>query len=116
MHLYQRHRAWLFLALAFAGIEVRADVQRIVLPRDYADFALNPETGDLVAVAAETGEAFLFRVADLEAGKTEPAAKARVGPTACAVFFKRYQDVRVFAVVCTQDAHMYCSIRTIWRS
>jgi hypothetical protein len=77
------------------------------MPEDYSDYALNPETGDILALSVDKGEAVLFRGKDLDARKIEPAAKVRVGSTPCVAFFKRYHDLRVFAVICSQDAHMY---------
>ncbi|HEV8068671.1 MAG TPA: DUF1559 domain-containing protein [Planctomycetaceae bacterium] len=77
------------------------------MPEDYSDYAINPETGDILALSAENGQAVLFRGKDLDARKIEPAVKVRVGSTPCAAFFKRYRDLRLFAVVCSQDSHMY---------
>lgn len=77
------------------------------MPEDYSDYALNPETGDIMALSDTFGQAVLFRRTELDAGKVAPAAKVRVGTTPCCVFFKRYRETKVFAVVCSQDANMY---------
>jgi Protein of unknown function (DUF1559) len=77
------------------------------MPDDYADFALDPESGDILALCADKGDAVLFRGKDLDARKIEPAAKVHVGSNPCAAFFKRYHELRVFAVVCPEDAHMH---------
>lgn len=84
-----------------------AEVQMVALPADYADFALHPETGAVAALSAESNEAVFFRHADLAKGTAEPSATIRVGSTPCSVFYKQYQKTRVFAVVCSQDSHMY---------
>jgi len=83
---------------------LRAEITTVVLPGDCADFAMNPETGDFVALSAETNEAVLFREAD---AKKTPAAKLGVGSTPCSVCFKQFGEQTVYAVVCSQDSHMY---------
>lgn len=85
----------------------RASVPALDMPEDYCDYALDPETGDIVALSAEYGEAVFYRGKDLDARKVEPAAKVRVGAAPCAVFFKRYRDLRVFAVASQKDPHLY---------
>lgn len=97
------------LILAAAGwpSDLPAEVQTIQLPADYADFALHPETGSLAAISAATNEAVFFRAAQLATASDAPAARVRVGATPCSVFYKRYRDQHVFAIVCSQDSHMY---------
>ena len=86
---------------------VYSEVKTLQLPGDYADFALNPETGTLASIYAESNEIIFFREADLTNESPVPTAKHAVGSTPCSVFFKAFDDKRVFAVVCTQDPHMY---------
>ena len=73
--------AGLFLLLfaAVAPVSIAA-VTKVDLPASYSDFALNPETGDLVALDPERDRAVLFKEAALGAGgAAEPAAETRVG-------------------------------------
>ena len=86
---------------------VYCEVKTLQLPGDYADFALNPETGTLASISAESNEISFFREADLTNDSPVPTAKHIVGSTPCSVFYKAFDDKRVFAVVCTQDPHMY---------
>ncbi len=86
---------------------LRGEVRSVNLPSDYADFAIQPETGTIATLSAETYEVFFFRQSELLAGNTTPVAKVRVGATPCEIFYKRYHDISVFAVVCTQDSHLY---------
>lgn len=99
-----------FLACGLAWLASRsalAEVTSLTLPEKYADFAINPATGDIAAVSAENNSAEFFAGSQLAKGKTEPAAKVRVGATPCSVFFKQFGEKSVFAVVCSQDSHMY---------
>lgn len=86
---------------------VYGEVKSLQLPADYADFALNPETGTLASISAESNEIAFFRETDLTNESPVPAAKQSVGSTPCSIFYKTFQDKCVFAVVCTQDPHMY---------
>lgn len=98
------------LALAAAvccSPPVYSEVKTLQLPGDYADFALNPETGTLASISAESNEISFFREADLTNDSPVPTAKQIVGATPCSIFFKAFDDKRIFAVVCTQDPHMY---------
>ena len=67
---------------------------------------MQPETGTLAAVVAEENEVHFFLAKDYESG-TGPTAEVRVGATPCSVAYKRYGDKHVFAVVCSQDSHLY---------
>lgn len=96
-------RVSFLLTVVFAGL-LPAEVTMITLPGDFADFAIHPKTADIIALSAETDEAFFFRDAH---EKATPSAKLRVGSTPCSVCFKQYADQSVFAVVCSQDSHMY---------
>lgn len=85
----------------------QCEVKTLVLPSDYADFALNPETGTVASISAESSEIVFFRETDLSSETPVPTAKHSVGSTPCSIFYKAFQDKRVFSVVCTQDPHMY---------
>ncbi len=95
------------LAVVFCYRGVSAEVTSLVLPQSYADFAIAPQSGDLIALAAEKNQAEIFTAENLDAGKTEPVATIRVGSTPVSVFYKRYQDQEYFAVVCSQDSHLF---------
>lgn len=86
---------------------VYGEVKLLQLPADYADFALNPETGTLAAISAESNEVVFFRSADLNTASPMPVVKQTVGMTPCSIFYKVFQEKHVFAVVCTQDPHMF---------
>ena len=97
----------LAVALLLIATIARAETRTAILPAEFADFAMHPETGAVAALSAETNEVALFRYADLKAVESAPAAKIKVGGTPCSVVYKRFGDKRVFAVVCSQDSHMY---------
>ncbi len=84
-----------------------AEVKTVSLPGDYADFAMNPKTGDIVALDAEKGQAVLFTNAVWQQQEVKPAKSLRTGSTPVSVFFKEYLDKQIYAVVCSQDTHMY---------
>lgn len=86
---------------------VMAETQSVTLASGYADFALNPETGTIAAVDASRNEAVFYRLESQSGGMAKPDTTARVGSTPCSVFYKRFGEKRVFAVVCTQDSHLY---------
>jgi len=83
-----------------------AEVKGATLPADYADFAMHPKTGDIIALDAEKGQAVRFRSGDLEKESPEPTNTLRVGSTPVSVFYKEFGDKQVYAVVCSQDSHM----------
>lgn len=95
------------LLLLMATGTVTAAPNRVELPQAFADFAFNPESGDLAAVDAEAGTATLFRSAYFSGDKTALVGPVRVGATPCSIVLKRYRDKTYFAVVCTQDSHLY---------
>lgn len=96
-----------FTVSAVSALPVFGEVRKLDLPADFADFAIHPVTGDVAAVDAEDSACYFFKSADLTAGKTTPFAKAATGSTPCSVTFKKFGDLEVFAVVCTQDAQMH---------
>jgi hypothetical protein len=95
------------LAPVLLGSPALGEVQRIELPNPYSDFAMHPDTGDLMAVSTPEGLALLFREKDLQAGKTEPAASIQVGARPSSVIYKRFGKEEFFAVVCADDPNMY---------
>ncbi len=107
-----KFRRWLYIALSSSmlfssGSWVAAEVVSLKLPVDASDFAMNPDAGDLVALDAERNRAMLFRRDELDRAKATPAVETNVGPTPVSVCFKKYKDQSYFAVVCTQDAHLF---------
>ena len=92
------------ICLVWGVPQVCAEVTKFELPGDYSDFAFHAETADFIAISAETDEAFLFRDAQM---RKEPAARLRVGSTPVSACFKQFGDQSVYAVVCSQDSHMY---------
>ncbi|MEM9416037.1 MAG: hypothetical protein AAGA29_11265 [Planctomycetota bacterium] len=101
--------AWFLAALMLlaAGLAQAQEPTQVVFSAAYADFALDPATGDVVAVDADRNTVVLHRRADLERGVVEPAESLRVGQTPVSVFYKVFEDTRVFAVVCSQESRMY---------
>ena len=92
---------------AGSTLTARAETRAIALPSQYANYALNPATGDVVAVDADKGRAFLFRQASLSGKEAKPSAELRVGSKPVSVFYKEFGETKVYAVVCLADAHMY---------
>jgi hypothetical protein len=86
---------------------VLAEPKTVTFPAKCSSVALHPVTGDIVATATEKNEAWLFRAADLAAGKNEPAVRLRVGSSPSSVVFKQYKDLAVFTIVCLQDSNLY---------
>lgn len=84
-----------------------AEIEKITLPGDYADFALDPKTGDVIAVDAEKARVLRFRQADLKGDTLKAGGEVKVGPNPVSVSFKEFGDLRVFAVGCLSDANMY---------
>ncbi|MEL6104635.1 MAG: hypothetical protein AAFU85_01305 [Planctomycetota bacterium] len=105
-------RSWLVaitfccLSLGLAAVSL-GQVTTVQLPALMSDFALNPETGDLATVDPNKHRAYLFSEAALNSAEAEPSGDVRVGETPVSITFKRYKDKRLFAVVCSQDSHMY---------
>src|SRR5688572_30139992 len=100
--------AWLFV-IAFCAFSqsAQAEVKILSLPSECADFAFNNETGDLAMVVPDKNEAWLIRSADLQAGKVDTPIKLKVGSAPSSIFYKKFKDTAVYAVVCSQDSHMY---------
>lgn len=85
-----------------------SDTSTVGLPHDYADFAMHPETGGIAALSAETNQVDVFRLEDFEGKKTaKPSVSIQVGSAPVSVFYKKYADQEVFAVVCSGDSHMF---------
>lgn len=101
-----RHLA-IVVFIGIAAAAASGAVKTYPLPADCADFAMNSDNGDLAAVIPDKNEAILIKAADWQKGKVDAFAKLSVGSTPVSIFYKRYQNVRVYAIVCTQDSHMY---------
>jgi hypothetical protein len=87
---------------------VLADVKSFDLPADFADFALNPETGTVAAVDPDKNEIVFFRnVASAAPGQLMPSASAKTGKTPVSVTFKQFGETAVFAVVCSEDQSLF---------
>lgn len=98
---------WVCVAVWLSSSLAYAKVKAVELPKAYGNFAMNPETGDVVALDEEGAKAVLFRRADLKKGKAKPADTVSVGSNPSSVCYKQFGDQRLFAVVCLQDSHMY---------
>lgn len=94
-------------ALFSVSDPVNAEVKLVKLPAAYANFALNPETGDVAALDPNANTVTLFRRAFLTGDTKAVVAPQAVGKTPSSVAFKRFADKSFFAVVCTQDSHIY---------
>ncbi|MFN9369769.1 MAG: hypothetical protein ACK6CT_13560 [Planctomycetia bacterium] len=100
----------LLLAMALVpgvATPAHAEVKVLRLLADGSDFALDPDTGTLAVVVAETSSVQLIRAAAWQAGSTKPAATITVGAAPVTIAFKRFQDRRVFIVGCREDSHLY---------
>jgi hypothetical protein len=75
-----------------------ASVSAIDLGEAYGAFTINPETGDVVGVAAERGVASVFRGAYFD-GKTSETAQLKLDHP-LAVVFKKFRQRGVFVVGC----------------
>lgn len=95
--------------LCLAPLAAQAEVTTIRLPEAYFDFARDPQTGTIAAVAPEKDEVVIFEGARLNthADQATPAARIPVGKKPSAIVYKRYDKLRVFAVVCHEDPCVY---------
>lgn len=95
------------VAWGLCGGPAAAETKTVNLPQAQADFALDPDTGAIAAVDAEASTATLFRKAYFTGDAKALAGPVRVGATPCSIAWKRFGKKTYFAVVCTQDSHMY---------
>jgi hypothetical protein len=105
-----RHRCRLFAAMGCLlgmTVAVRAEVTIRRLPEGCVDVALDPDSGNLLALSETGNTAQFFRAAAWQQGDMEPAARLAVGKGPAAVVFKRFRDTRVFVIACEQDPHIY---------
>jgi hypothetical protein len=92
----------LLLPLFFSA--AGAEIVKVQLPKEYAAFAMNPDTGDIVAIDNSDSRAVLFK--NVEADQ-KPAVEVRVGSTPSSVCYKLFNGKGYYAVVCSADSHMY---------
>jgi hypothetical protein len=95
------------VAVVCASEYAKAEVKVYSLKTPCSDFAFNHDTGDLAMVAPDKNEAWLIRSADLPAGKVDAPIKLKVGSSPSSIFYKKFKDTAVYAIVCSQDSHMY---------
>lgn len=95
--------------LAAVQAAARAEVTAVQLPEDYSDFARDPETGTIAALAADKNEVVFYLRQQLGASseRLTPAARTRLGGTPAAIAYKRYQQLRVFVVACPHESRLY---------
>ncbi|MEO0474390.1 MAG: hypothetical protein AAF085_00275 [Planctomycetota bacterium] len=74
---------------------------------DFADFVLNPMTGDLVALNPQTNHAVVYSGSTLKRGIAKKVAEIKVGLTPVSICYKRYKDMAVYAVACSQVSKVY---------
>ena len=91
-----------FLPLAHCGAAVRS----LDLPTTCTDFAMNPENGDVVALATPEKDILLFRSADLQAGKAVPAAKIHIDALPRSVCYKQFGEKKLFVVACSHESQI----------
>jgi hypothetical protein len=82
---------------------LEGQLQVVSLPDAMADFAMNPSTGEIAAVDPMANSAILLR----DVTDPQDAPRVNVGTTPISIEYKRFGDKEVFALVCTQDSHMY---------
>ena len=85
----------------------RSEETKTQLPRDFTDFAIEPESGTIGAISAETSEVFLIQAADQIKGTASVFSKVLVGGRPCSIVYKKYQEMSLFIVVCLDDPFMY---------
>lgn len=106
-----RQGVWIVVwaALGVGLRETRGEVTAVRLPEEYVDFAQDPETGTIAALSGKKNELVFFEREQLVAGggRANPTARVKVGGAPSAVVFKRYRRLRVFAVTCLHDSHIY---------
>lgn len=85
-----------------------ADVKTVDFAADYADFALNPDTGTFAAIDPDRNEVAFFRnIASSAEGVVEPSTTAKSGKAPVSICFKRFEGKTVFVVGCSEDSHLY---------
>lgn len=87
--------------------DLPAETKQVPLPASYADFAINPDTGDLAAVDSSANSITLFRRAYLKGDKKAVVGPVIVGKSAVSICFKRFADKSYFAVVCEMEPNLY---------
>lgn len=87
--------------------DLQAEIKVVDLPRNYADFAFNPESGTIASIDSEMGEVLIYELEDQVTGKAKPSASLKVGLTPCSIFYKKYQQRHYFAIVCTKDSNLF---------
>lgn len=86
--------------------EVVSNIKIVRLPSPMADFAINPETGDIATVDPENHRAHLFRATE-EFSNDSEAGSIRLGDNPIAIAFKRFKDLEVYVAACSQDSNLY---------
>lgn len=86
---------------------VRAEVKIRRLPEGCVDVALDPDTGNLLALVEAGNVAHFFRAVAWQQGGMEPAGRIAVGKSPSAVVFKRFGKTGLFVIACEQDPHIY---------
>lgn len=108
INLPRRARLSLLLLIALLTLGTSSTAQvAIPLPADYSDFAIHPETGDIVALDGQTNSAVLLSRKDLDLGRAKEIGRIKVGLNPISVCYKRYKDTAVFAVACKQLSKIY---------
>ena len=79
----------------------------VELPRAFADFAINPDTGDICGVDHAKDKVLIFPSDFLDGDKQEIGEPIRVGSTPVGVTYKKFGEDAYFVVCCTQDSHVY---------
>jgi hypothetical protein len=84
-----------------------AEPQLQELPAAFADFAINPSTGDVAAVDAQQNSATLLLKKYFDGDKSAIVGPVKFGNAPCSVTFKRFGEKSYFAVVCLRDSNLY---------
>jgi hypothetical protein len=75
-----------------------AVVEKIELPAAFADFALNPLTGDVAAINPETGTCVVWDAASLHADLGKPTHSVTVGIAPASICFKQFGENSYYAI------------------
>lgn len=85
----------------------------ITLPQAYTDYAMNPETGDLVCVGSHSKEVHIYPRVRLEEGKIVPTKALQGDGRVLCVSFKQYGDRNYLAVGRETGPLQICDAKTL---
>lgn len=88
--------------------DVIQETRVIELPRTMSDFAINFSNGDVACVDSKDHRVYLLESASLNHDSVlKELPSIRVGSRPFGIAFKQFGDKAYYAVVCSQDPHLY---------